>query len=77
MHSDYENNKIMDIHLKIIITCIALWIIVHSMAFPFTKFAEFGTKKTGGYSSFLILIAFIILIIPSFICGLHWLWTSF
>jgi hypothetical protein len=67
----------MDIHLKIIITCIALWIIIHCLAFPSTYFAEFGTKKTGSYGSFLVLIAFCILVFPSIICGVHWLWTSF
>lgn len=67
----------MDIHLKIIITCIALWIIVHFMAFPCSPFAEWGTDKTGSYGSFLISFAFLLLVVPSIICGIHWLWTSF
>lgn len=67
----------MDIHLKIIITCLGLWIIVHFMAYPSTPFAEFGIKKLGSYSEFLILIVLCILVIPSIICGVHWIWTSF
>ena len=67
----------MDIHLKIIITCVGLWTIVHFMAFPSTSFAEWGKDKLGGYGTFLISIAFVLLVIPSIICGVHWLWTSF
>lgn len=67
----------MDIHLKIIITCVGLWTIVHFMAFPSTSFVEWGKDKLGGYVTFLISIAFVLLVIPSIICGVHWLWTSF
>jgi len=67
----------MDIHLKIIITCVGLWIIVHFMAFPSSAFAEWGKEQSGSYVAFLISIAFVLLVIPSIICGIHWLWTSF
>ena len=57
----------MDIHLKIIITCVGLWIIVHFMAFPSTSFAEWGKDKLGGYGAFLISIAFVLLVMDFFL----------
>lgn len=66
----------MDIHVKIIITSICIWLVTYISAFPGSRFSNWGEKKFGDYVYFLVLITIFTLILPSIVCGLHWLWVS-
>lgn len=63
----------MTIELKIIVTCLALWVVFFMAAYPGTKFADWGERVAGDYGSFLQRLNFIFLV-PTLIAGLVIIW---
>ena len=64
----------LDIKLKLVITLVGLWIILHCAAYPETLFADWGARVFGSYVRFLVVIA-MVCFLPIVFIGMYWVWS--